>query len=317
VRSKSVLTGSSNTFIGQALPARRFDTVSLLFMSPAGLLLLFLFVIPIGYSFYLGLTNLQLIGPNSIHYRFTGLTNIWAMFRDREFYHSLWVTLLFVVGSGAVGSTIAGLALAMLIQSGNRLLGAIVGGVALLSCTLPAVTVAVMWHATTTVDGIFPFLLGAPKAELLYHYPMTVVSMANVWWLSGLAMLIFGAALRNISEEMLEAATLERANALQRFFKIILPSLRPTIITAALLMSLLSFGNFTLVFLMTGGGPANATNILPLYSYVQGFTYHRLAFGAALGNVIVLMSAVLGVAFVVLGQISGRRSRTKIEGADA
>jgi len=304
------VTGRLEAFAGRRLPARRLEAMSLVFMSPAGLLLFFLFLAPVGYSFYLGLTNLQLIGPNSVHYRFTGLFNVRAMLRDREFYHSLWVTLLFVVGSGAIGSTVAGLVLAMLIQKGARALGAVVGGVAILACTLPPVTVAVLWHATTTVDGIFPMLLGMAKSEILYRYPMTVVSVANVWWLCGLSMLMFGAALRNISHEMIEAAILERANGVQRFLRIVLPSLRPTILTSALLMSLLSFGNFTLIFLLTGGGPANATNILPLYSYMEGFTFHRLAFGAMLGNVIVLMSAVLGVLFVLISRYSARRTAT-------
>jgi multiple sugar transport system permease protein len=304
------VTAASNSFAGRRLPTNRFEAVSLVFMSPAGLLLFLLFLAPVGYSFYLGLTNLQLIGPNSVHFRFTGLFNVSAMLRDREFYHSLWVTLLFVIGSGAIGSTVAGLILAMLIQKGGRVLGGFVGGIAMLACTLPPVTVAVMWHATTTVDGIFPFLIGMPKAELLNDYPMTVVSVANVWWLSGLSMLMFGAALRNISHEMIEAAILEQANAYQRLMRIILPSLRPTIVTSALLMCLLSFGNFTLIFLMTGGGPANATNILPLYSYMQGFTFHRLAFGAMLGNVIVLLSAVLGVVFVLISNYSARRAKS-------
>jgi multiple sugar transport system permease protein len=303
------VSAASNAFAGRRLPTNRFEAVSLVFMSPAGLLLFLLFLAPVGYSFYLGFTNLQLIGPNSVHFRFTGLFNVHAMLRDREFYHSLRVTLLFVLGSGAIGSTVIGLLLAMLIQKGIRILGGFVGGVAMLACTLPPVTVAVMWHATTTVDGIFPFLLGMPKAELLNDDPMLVVSVANAWWLSGLSMLMFGAALRNISHEMIEAAILEQANAYQRLMRIILPSLRPTIVTSALLMCLLSFGNFTLIFLMTGGGPANATNILPLYSYMQGFTFHRLAFGAMLGNVIVLLSAVLGVVFVLISHYSARHAK--------
>lgn len=303
------MTVETNTFAGRRLPFRYFDAASLVFMSPAGVLLFLLFLAPVGYSFYLGLTNLQLIGPNSIHFRFTGLFNINTMLKDLEFYHSLWVTMLFVVGSGALGSTVGGLALAMLIKEGSRFLGGIVGGAAMLACTLPPVTVAVMWKASTTVDGVFPVLFGMPKAELLYSFPMTIVSIANIWWLCGLSMLMFGAALRNISHEMIEAAILEQATPVQRFFRIILPSLRPTIVTSALLMCLLSFGNFTLVFLMTGGGPANATNILPLYSYVQGFTFHRLAFGALLGNVIVLLSAILGAVFVFASFYSARRTK--------
>jgi multiple sugar transport system permease protein len=63
-------------------------------------------------------------------------------------------------------------------------------------------------------------------------------------------------------------------------------------------MTLLAFGNFTIVYIMTGGGPNNATNILPVYSYQQGFTFDNLAYGALLGNVMVVLAAILGFAYV-------------------
>jgi multiple sugar transport system permease protein len=287
---------------------RRFDLASLVFLSPAGLLLFVLFLAPIGYAFYLGLTNLQLIGIHASNFWFTGWFNLRAMMNDSEFYHSLWVTMVFVVGSGAFGATAAGLILATLLQAGAPILRVTVGALAMLSCILPPVTVAVMWHASTATGGVFPFLLGQSHGDMLYQHPMLVVSFANIWWLSGLSMLMFAAALKNVPVEMLEAARLERASAFQRFNRITLPTLRPTIITSALLMCLLSFGNFTLIFLMTGGGPANATNILPLYSYVVGFTYHRLGYGALLGDVIVVLSAVIGIVFVLAGYVSVRRA---------
>ncbi len=303
-----MVSSHSDILKGRRIDGRRFDSASLAFLSPAGLLLFLLFLGPVVYSFYLGFTNLQLIGPHSTNFWFTGSVNLKSMFRNEEFYHSLYITMIFVVGSGAIGSTIGGLVLALLMQAGAPVFRGIVGAAAMLSCILPPVTVAVMWHASTSAGGVFPFLLGLPHVEFLYNYPMTVVSVANIWWLCGLSMLMFSAALRNISHEMIEAALLERASAYQRFIRIILPSLRPTIVTSALLMCLLSFGNFTLIFLMTGGGPANATNILPLYSYVQGFTFHRLGFGALLGNVIILLSAILGSLFVLIGYLSTRRA---------
>ncbi|TGV72817.1 sugar ABC transporter permease, partial [Mesorhizobium sp. M00.F.Ca.ET.149.01.1.1] len=70
----------------------------------------------------------------------------------------------------------------------------------------------------------------------------------------------------------------------------------------SLLMTLLTFGNFTLVYLMTAGGPGNQTNILPVYSYLQGFKFFNLGYSALLGNVIVLISAALGGLFVLLGK---------------
>src|ERR1700687_5187398 len=99
MEEEETVTAASNAFAGRRLPTSRFEVVSLVFMSPAGLLLFLLFLAPVGYSFYLGLTNLQLIGPNSTNFRFTGLFNIRSLIRDHEFYHSLWVTLLFVLGS--------------------------------------------------------------------------------------------------------------------------------------------------------------------------------------------------------------------------
>jgi multiple sugar transport system permease protein len=311
VKSSDIL--NANSLAGRRLDGRRFDLASVVFLSPAGALLFLLFLAPVGYSFYLGLTNLQLIGPHSVNYWFTGSFNLKQMLADIEFNRSLWLTMVFVVGSGAIGSTIGGLILGLLLQGGSAFLRTVVGASAMLACVLPPVTVAVMWNASTNAGGVFPFLLGVPKMELLYSYPMTVVSVANIWWLCGLSMLMFSAALRNISAEMMEAALLERASAVQRFIRITLPSLRPTIVTSALLMSLLSFGNFTLVYLMTGGGPANQTNILPLYSYVQGFTFHRLGYGAMLGNVIVLLSALIGSLFIVASQFSSRRDRVVVK----
>src|SRR5271154_2883326 len=91
------------------LDRRRYQWSSLVLLSPAGLLLFLLFLGPVGYAFYLGFTNLQLIGANSVHYRFTGVANLIALWKDKEFFHSLLLTMYFVIGSGAIGSTVAGL----------------------------------------------------------------------------------------------------------------------------------------------------------------------------------------------------------------
>jgi multiple sugar transport system permease protein len=282
---------------------------SALLLSPAGLLLAALFLAPVAYSVYLGLTNLQLIGPRSVNYHFTGMANLRMLFRDREFYRSIYLTLYFVVGSGAIGSTLVGLMLALLMQDAQPALKAAVGGAVVLGTVLPPTTVAVIWQAVTASGGVLPTLFGMGSGDLLYNAPMLVVSVANGWSLCGLSMLIFAAALRNVPPDMIEAAKLEQAGPLTRFRRITLPVLRPTVITSSLLMTLLSFGNFTLVFLMTGGGPAGATNILPVYSYMQGFAFHRLSYGALLGNVIILMAAGLGMLFMGLAHLSGSADR--------
>jgi multiple sugar transport system permease protein len=122
---------------------------------------------------------------------------------------------------------------------------------------------------------------------------------------------MFAAALKNISRDMYEAAILENASAIQRFLRITLPMLGPTIMTSVLMMTLLSLGNFTLVFLMTGGGPDNATNILPIYAYVQGFRFNHLGYSAMLGNVMVVLSAGLGIVFVCIARLGSASKKSK------
>jgi multiple sugar transport system permease protein len=290
---------------GPRLDLARFNPASLLLLLPAAILLIGLFVYPVGYSIYLGFTNLQLIGPNSIHYRFTGMQNINFMISDAVFYRSIWLTLVFVVGSGAVGTTLLGLIMALALQESVAAVGMLVSGLAITAWTLPPAAIAIIWYAATTQGGVFPQLLGFPRSDMLYSHAMTVVSLANAWSLVGLASIIFSAALRNLPREIIEAAKLEDASPWQRLTRLTIPLLNPTILTSALLMTLLSFGNFTLIYLMTQGGPAGDSNILPVYSYLQGFTFKRLGYAALLGDVIVVISALLGIAFVWLA--SARR----------
>jgi multiple sugar transport system permease protein len=127
---------------------------------------------------------------------------------------------------------------------------------------------------------------------------MLIVTLANVWSQTGFAMLVLGAALRNIPREVLEAADMEDASRWQRFRLITLPMLRPTIVTTVLLITLISLANFALIYVMTQGGPGNSTNILPLYSYQQAFEFNNLAYGAIIGNVMVLICAIFGVIYV-------------------
>jgi multiple sugar transport system permease protein len=90
-------------------------------------------------------------------------------------------------------------------------------------------------------------LLGDGTYDLLYNHAMLIVSLANAWSLAGLSMIMFSAALRNVPHEILEAAKLEGASSAQSLIRITIPVIRSTIVTSSLLMTLLTFGNFTLV----------------------------------------------------------------------
>ena len=113
-----------------------------LWMSPATILMVGLFVAPIGYAIYLGFTNIELLGPHAQVYNFTGLANFDRMIHDPEFWSSVKLTLIFVVVSGIIAQTVVGMALALLGQRANITFRATVGSVVVLAWILPEVAVA-------------------------------------------------------------------------------------------------------------------------------------------------------------------------------
>jgi multiple sugar transport system permease protein len=281
----------------------RFQWSSLALMTPAFGLLAVLFLIPMAYAVYLGLTNLTLVGPTAIKWGFTGTQNLIRLKEDSTFWSSLWTTGFFIVGS-IVGVVVVGYGLASLLMRARPWMRIIVGGIVVIAWMMPAVTAGMTWYASTTGGGTFSTLLGIPNTNFLDNQPLLIVTLANIWSMTGFGMLVMGAALRNIPGEAIEAAVVENASAWQRFRLIVLPLMRPTIIAVVLLVALLSLANFSLIYIMTQGGPGTATNILPLYSYEQAFTFNNLAYGALIGNVMVIIASIFGVFYV---RIAGRR----------
>ncbi len=281
----------------------RFQWSSLALMTPAFALLIVLFLIPMGYAIYLGLTNLTLVGPDAVKWGYTGTQNLVRLKGDTEFWNSLQITGFFIVGS-IVGVIVVGYGLATLLMRARPWMRIVVGGIVVIAWMMPAVTAGMTWYASTTGGGTFATLTGLKSSNFLDAQPLLIVTLANIWSMTGFAMLVLGAGLRNIPGEAIEAAIVENASAWQRFRKIVLPLMRPTIIAVVLLVALLSLANFSLIYIMTQGGPGTATNILPLYSYQQAFTFNNLAYGALIGNVMVLIATIFGILYV---RIAGRR----------
>jgi multiple sugar transport system permease protein len=281
----------------------RYQWSSFGLLTPAFGLLIVLFLVPMGFAVYLGLTNLTLVGPTAVHSSYTGWQNLIRLKSDTSFWSSLRVTGVFIVGS-IIGVVILGYVLASLLMRAQPWMRMIVGGIVVVAWMMPAVTAGMTWYASTTGGGAFASLFGTPNTNLLDNNPLLVVTLASVWSMTGFAMLVMGAALRNIPSEAIEAATVENASTWQRFRMIILPLLRPTMTAIVLLTGLLALANFSLIYIMTQGGPGNDTNILPLYSYQQAFTFNNLAYGALIGNVMVVIATIFGVFYV---RITARR----------
>ena len=188
--------------------ARRLQGAAL--FSPAGVLLIGLLVLPVGYTVYLALTNAELIGPTAAHFSFTGTANLSRLKADGAFWHSVILTGVFMAGS-AFGSVIVGLVVALLLRQVPRSLANLVSGIAVVAWMLPAVTAAMLWYAFSAQGGTLDALTRTSSFDLLTSRPLLTVVLAMVWATAGFAMLVISAGLRNVSDEILDAAQVDGA----------------------------------------------------------------------------------------------------------
>jgi multiple sugar transport system permease protein len=300
------MTASTGSFGSPSLavrPAERDDADRLrlstfAWVSPAAVLVGVFFLAPICYALYLGFTNLELLGPHASSYSFTGLANIQRMVHDPVFWKSVWLTVVFVVGSGIIAQTILGLVLALLGQRAHVSVRISVGALVVLAWVLPEVCVAFMWYAFGQAGGLLSQIVGHPGTNLLSSVPLLIVCVANAWRGTAFSMLVLSAGLRNVPSEVDEAAQLEGASYLRRLFQVTLPIIRPTLMTNMLLITLGTIGDFTLIFAMTQGGPGNDTAILPVYMYIEAFQFNELGYGAAIALALIVLGALLSVLYI-------------------
>jgi multiple sugar transport system permease protein len=284
--------------LGPRLDREQFQWGSLAMLTPALALLALLFIFPVLYAGYLGFTNLALVGSRSRDYGFTGLDNIVRMFGDYVFIKSSWLTILFVVGSAIIGQSVLGMVLALLLRNAVIPIRLVVGSIVIVAWVLPEITVALVWYAFSQAGGTLSILLGHRDTNFLVLAPMLIVSLANLWRNVAFSMLVFSAGLRNLPTEVLEAAEVEGASLWRRYQQVILPLMRPTILTNLLLVTILNLSEFTLIYAMTQGGPGIETMTLPLYVYQEAFVFHQLGYGTAISLVLVLIGAVFSLLFV-------------------
>jgi multiple sugar transport system permease protein len=277
---------------------QRFRFSSVGWLVPSLVLIGVLFLFPVGYAVYLGFTNLQLLGPHAQNYWFTGFDNIDRMIHDTVFWHSVRLTLIFVVLSGIIAQTLLGMMLALTMRAAWAPLRIGVGALVILAWVLPEISVAFIWYAFAQADGTLTLLTRDSSANYLASNAMLIVCIANAWRGTAFSMLVFTAGLRGVSAEVDEAAQLEGANYWRRLFSVVLPIMRPTIMTNLLLITLGTLSDFTLIFAMTQGGPGNDTSILPVYMYIEAFQFNELGYGTAIALALILMAALFSALYV-------------------
>ena len=285
---------------------RHFDFLMVL---PALVALVAMVGGPLAYTIGLSFTDWHIssIRPPG----WAGITNFLNMFQDGSFYRALWVTLYFTFGS-LVLQIIMGVALAELLN--RQFVGkAVVRSVLILPMASTPVALSILWrlmlHPTLGILNHFISALGlSPQPWLAQGTTvLPVLIMVDVWHWTPLIMLIAMAGMSAIDRTLYEAAVIDGASDLQRFRRITLPLIRPAVVVAAMLRLMDSLKTFDEIYVITGGGPGNASRILNLYIFDQGFRYFRMGYASSL--VIFMTLFMMGLTLMLIRVRRGRWSR--------
>ncbi len=273
--------------------------LGILLTLPVIALVVVFFVFPMISALYFSVVDFDGIDPTP---EFVGLANVIEMFTDPETWHALSNNVIWII-VGTAAPMIIGLLISVLIWTTRR--GAGIYRLAFfLPFVLPGVAIGIVWTwiydpvsgwlnralEAVGLDSLVRGWLGDPDLALY------AVLATAVWAYSGFVIIIFLSALRNVDIELVDASRIDGANASQRLWFILLPQIMPVFLMVLTLTLVGGFSVFDIIFIMTGGGPADATNVLGTYSYSQAFQLSRIGYGTTLALLITVLSIPFAVA---------------------
>jgi len=271
-------------------------------MAPAlGIMGLF-FAGPIIWSVYIAFTNKALTGVGAAHPKWVGFSNFTHMFSDSLFVHSLVLTAIFVIGSAIIGQNTLGFLIALLERGKNSFVTRALNTFIIAAWVMPEIVAAFCWYAYLYQGGTLDSFLNhvGLSQDWLYTTPMLAIIIANVWRGTAFSMLVYSAALSDLPTDLLEAAQVDGANQLSMLRRVIIPLLRRSIVTNLMLITLQTLASFTLIFVLTAGGPGEESQTTPLYIYQQALQLYDISYGTAMCIVLLLIGALFSIVYIKL-----------------
>jgi ABC-type sugar transport system permease subunit len=285
---------------------QRMSIEGLLLYLPAILLIFGIVVFPMIFAFRLSFTSARASIENL---KFTGLRSYGLILGDIRFWRSIGRSLIFTVGC-LIPQIVLGLMMASLLNHPMLKWKMLFRGLAIAPWLIPTVAVAMIFRFMfNDVYGIInEILMGigilkAPYAWMAHeNSAMGILILANVWRGTPLMITMFLAALQGISADLYEAARVDGANAWTQFMRITVPLLLPVIMVSGILRFIWTFNFYDLPWVMTGGGPGEATQTAPLYAYVRAFSGYRFGEGSAITILLFFILIIFSVAYFIAKQ---------------
>lgn len=273
-------------------PERMWGVV---FTLPAAIYFAVFWIYPLILSGYYSFTNYDLFQSP----QWVGTQNYRDLFADPTFQNSLKVTALFAVGS--IVPTIA-LSLVLAVPlSHQRPSSMLFRALFFIPLVMPMVAAALLWQAIYTTDGLANTILqwvGITRVDWLTDSRVALWALVImvVWKHLGLYLILFVAGIQTIPPTVYEAAALDGARTLRTFFLVTLPLLRRTLLFVVVIAIVGAMQAFAPAFILTRGGPANATQLLPLYLYTNAFSFTRMGYASAIAVLLFVGLVMLSLA---------------------
>lgn len=236
--------------------------------------------------------------------KFVGFENYIKLLSDQTFFDTLKFTLFFTVVA-VILETIIGMMFALIMNKAMPGQG-IIRTAVLIPWAIPTIVSGLMWQFMYSDQyGIINLILS--KLRLIQDYipwliekntAIVAVIIADVWKTTPYMSLLILSGLQTVPQSLYEAASLDGANKIQRFFKITLPIIKPVVIVAVLFRVLATFRIYDLVVALTSGGPADGTQSLSLYTIKTYFNFGNLGYGATLAVVTFIISLLISFLFM-------------------
>lgn len=278
----------------------RYENVGVLFALPAFLYMLLFVGYPIVSNIVLSLQNVTVKNLAHGERPFVFLDNYKKLLSDEVFLKALWNTLEFTVAC-LVFQFLIGFALALFLNQ-KFSFAKPVRGLLMIPWMIPMTVTALVFKLLFAGDiGIVNYLLrnlGLIQKNIDWltnpDTAMSVVIAANVWIGIPFNTILISTGLTIIPQELYESASIDGAGKIQQFFGITLPLMRSTIESVLVLGFIYTFKVYDLVYVLTGGGPVNATHLLSTYSYKQSFELFNYSMGSAIANVLLIVLLIVG-----------------------
>lgn len=278
----------------------RTTLIGVVFLAPALLLMTYTNIIPVVWNLIL---SFQSGGFNDLAW--TGLQNYVTALGDPVFLKSLWNSA-FIAVIITTFSIIIGVALALMIYQLGRVEGAVYRLIIFMPSMLPlAITGLMFIFVFNQESGILNNFLRLVGLDFLTRAwlakpPLNLyaICVVGIWRIVGLPMILIYAALQSIPTALLEASKLDGAGYLAQVRLVLLPLLRPIILTATVFVLIISFKAYDLVLVLTKGGPGNTSRIVPINIVETAFTFNKFGYAASMGVVMTfVVLAILGVVY--------------------